>query len=86
MDCMQPQGQASLSFTISRSLFRLVSIESMDPSNHLILSCPLLLLPSIFLSISLFPNELALHPNLQMSRLRFEKEVKYRACPRSHSC
>ena len=40
--------QASLSFTISRSLLRLVSIELMIPSSHLILCCPLLLLPSIF--------------------------------------
>ena len=40
--------QASLSFTISRSLLRLTSIESVMPSNHLILCCPLLLLPSVF--------------------------------------
>ena len=39
--------QTSLSFTISQSLFKLMSIESMMPSNHLILCCPLLLLPSI---------------------------------------
>ena len=86
MDCMQPHGQASLSFTISWSLFRLVSIESMDPSNHLTLGRPLLLLPSIFPSISVFPSEWALRPNLQMSSLRFENKVKYRACPRLHSC
>ena len=43
--------QASLSFAISWSLLKLMSIESMMPSNHLILCCPLLLLPSIFLSI-----------------------------------
>ena len=46
--------QASLSFTISQSLLKLMSIESVMPSNHLILHCPLLLLPSIFLSISVF--------------------------------
>ena len=46
--------QASLSFTISWSLLRLMSIESMMPSNHLILWCPLLLLPSIFPSIRVF--------------------------------
>ena len=46
--------QASLSFTISQSLVRLVSIESVMPSNHLILCRPLLL-PSIFPSIRLFP-------------------------------
>ena len=49
--------QASLSFTISQSLLRLVSIESAMPSNHLILCCPLLLLPSIFPSKRVFPNE-----------------------------
>ena len=43
--------QASLSITNSRSLFKLMSIESVMPSNHLILCCPLLLLPSIFPSI-----------------------------------
>ena len=43
--------QASLSFTISRSLLRLMSIESVMPSNHLILCCPLLLLPSVFPSM-----------------------------------
>ena len=43
--------QASLSFTISCSLLKLMSIESVMPSNHLILCCPLLLLPSIFPSI-----------------------------------
>ena len=48
---------ASLSFTISRSLLKLMSIESMMPSNHLILCCPLLLLPSIFPSIRVFSNE-----------------------------
>ena len=52
--------QASLSF-ISRSLLRLMSIESMMPSNHLILRHPLLLLPSIFPSIRVFSNESALH-------------------------
>ena len=49
--------QASLSFTTSRSLLKLMSIESAMPSNHLILCCPLLLLPSIFLSIRVFSNE-----------------------------
>ena len=50
--------QASLFFTISRSLLKLMSIESMMPSNHLILCCPLLL-PSIFPSIRIFSNESA---------------------------
>ena len=53
--------QASLSFTISQSLLRLMSIESVMPSNHLILCCPLLLLPSIFPSIRVFSSESALH-------------------------
>ena len=52
--------QASLSFTVSQSLLKLVSIESMMPSNHLIFCCPLLLLPSVFPSITVFSNESAL--------------------------
>ena len=53
--------RASLSFTITWSLLRLISIELVMPSNHLILCHPLLLLPSIFSSIRFFSNELALH-------------------------
>ena len=49
--------QASLSITISRSLLKLMSINSMMPSNHLILCHPLLLLPSIFPSIRVFSKE-----------------------------
>ena len=52
--------QASLSITNSWSLLKLMSIESVMPSNHLILCCPLLLLPSIFPSIRVFSNESAL--------------------------
>ena len=52
--------QASLSITNSQSLLKLMSIESVMPSNHLILCRPLLLLPSIFPSIRVFPNESAL--------------------------
>ena len=52
--------QASLSFTISQSLLKLRSFESVIPSNHLILCRPLLLLPSIFSSIRVFFNESAL--------------------------
>ena len=51
---------ASLSFTISWSLLKLMSIESLMLSNHLILCRPLLLLPSIFPSIRVFSNDLAL--------------------------
>ena len=49
--------QASLSITNLRSLLKLISIESVMPSNHLILCRPLLLLPSIFPSIRVFSNE-----------------------------
>ena len=53
--------QASLSITKSQSLLRLMSIESVMPSSHLILCRPLLLLPSIFPSIRVFSNESVLH-------------------------
>ena len=53
--------QALLSSTISQSLLKFMSIESMMLSNHLILWHPLLLLPSIFLRIRVFSSELALH-------------------------
>ena len=53
--------QASLSFTISQTLLKLISIESVMPSNHLILCCFLLLLPSVFPSIRVFSNDSALH-------------------------
>ena len=49
-------SQASLSITSSRSLLKLMSIESVMPSNHLILCRPLLLLPSIFPNIRVFSN------------------------------
>ena len=49
--------QASLSIKHSWSLLKLMSIKSVMPSNHLILCCPLFLLPSIFSSIRVFPNE-----------------------------
>ena len=52
--------QASLSFIISQSLLKLMSIESMMPPNYLILCCPLLLLPSIFPRVRIFSNESAL--------------------------
>ena len=53
--------QASLSFTISQSLLKLMPIESVMPSNHPVLCCPLLLLPSIFPSIRVFSNKSVLH-------------------------
>ena len=58
----------SLSFTIS--MLRLVSIESVMPSNHLILCHPLLFLPSVFPSIRVFPNESAL-------RIRWPKYLRF---------
>ena len=60
---LSPHGlqhtKASLSFTTSRSMLKLISIESVMPSNHLILCRPLLLLPPIFPSIKVFSNDLA---------------------------
>ena len=53
--------QASLSITDSQSLFKLISIESVMPSNHLILCRPLLLPPSIFPSIRVFSNASTLY-------------------------
>ena len=53
--------QASLSITNSWSLLKLMSIESVMPSNHLVLCRPLLFLSAIFPSISVFPNESVLH-------------------------
>ena len=63
-DSLRPQGlqhtQASLSITNSQRLPKLMSIEAVVPSSHLILCRPLLLLPSIFPSIRVFSNESAL--------------------------
>ena len=53
--------QVSLPFTISQSLLKLMSIDLVIPSSHLILCPPLLHLPSIFFSIRVFSNKLALH-------------------------
>ena len=52
--------RAPLSLTVSQSWLKLISIESVMPSSHLILCCPLLLLPSIFPSIRVFSNGLTL--------------------------
>ena len=63
-DSLQPHGlacQSSLTFTNSQSLLKLMSIEPVMPSNHLILCCPLLALPPIFPSIRVFSNESVLH-------------------------
>ena len=61
--------QASLSFTDSRSLLKLMSIESVMPSSHLILCHPLLLLPSIFPSIRVFSTESPL-------RIRYQDPIQ----------
>ena len=53
--------QTSLSVTNTQSLLKLMSIESVMPSNHFILYCPFLLLPLIFPSIRVFSNESVLH-------------------------
>ena len=66
--------QASLSFTVSWSLLKLESTELVMPSNHLILCCPLLFLPSIFPSIRVFSNELAL-------RIRWPKYWNFSISP-----
>ena len=58
MDCSTP---ASLSFTISQNLLKLMSTESVMPSNHFILCHPLLLLLSVFPNIKIFSNESTLH-------------------------
>ena len=60
-DCLWFHGlHVSLSSTITQSLLKLTSIELVMPSNHLILCCLLLLLPSVFPSIRVFSNKLAL--------------------------
>ena len=58
---LQHERLPCLSFTIAQSLLKLTSIESVMPSNHLILCCPLLLPLSIFPSIRVFSNESVLH-------------------------
>ena len=60
-DPMDRSTPASQSITNSQSLLRLMSIESVMPSHHLILCCPLLLPPSIFPSIRVFSNKSVLH-------------------------
>ena len=65
--------QASQSFTISWSFLKLTSIELVIPSNHLILRCPILLLPSIFPSIRVFSSESAF--------LKWPKYWNFSICP-----
>ena len=73
-------AQAPLSSAVSLSLLKFMSPESVMPSNHLILCCPLLLLPSIFPSIRVFSNELALHvrwPKYYSFSLKFSPSSEY---------
>ena len=79
--------QASLSITNSQSLPKLMSIESVMPSNHLILCRPLLLLPSIFLSIRVFSNESALHirwPKYWSFNFNMSWDLSYHAVERNY--
>ena len=72
--------QASLSFTISWSLLKLMSIESVMPANHLILCLPLLLLPSVFPSIRVFFDESSLcirWPKYWRCSFRFSPSNEY---------
>ena len=68
--------QVSVSFTISQSLLKLMSIELVMLSNHLILYCPLLLLPSVFPSIRVFSSESVL-------RIRWSKYWSFSVSPSS---
>ena len=68
--------QVSVSFTISQNLLKLMSTELVMPSNHLILCCPLLLLPSIFLTITVFSIEsaLSLHQVAEVLELQLQHQ------------
>ena len=77
---MHPAHQASLSFTGSWSLLKLMCIELVIPCKHLILRCPLLLLPSVFPSIKVFSNYLAFHirwPNYWSVRFSISPSSEY---------
>ena len=67
--------QASLSFSISLSFHKLISIESVMPSNHLLLCRPLLLLPSIFPSIRVFSNQLTLRKSIGVTKSKVVAKV-----------
>ena len=72
--------QASLSFTISQNLLKLLPIKSVMPSNHLIFCCPLLLLPSIFPSIRIFSNKLALPIRCHIKKLLYDVHTLILRC------
>ena len=69
--------QASLSITNSQSLLELMSIESVMPSNYIILCCPLLLLPSIFPGIRVFSSKLALRIRWPKLELQLQHQSFY---------
>ena len=70
MDCTTPGFPV---LTISQSLLKLMSIEPVMPSNHLILYCPLLLLPLIFHSMRVFSNEVAKVLEFQLQHQSFQQ-------------
>ena len=89
--------QASLSITNSLSLLKPMSIESVMPSNHLVLCDPLLLLPSVFPSISIFDFNCCLHnglpqgtcpsvPNVKLKTLCSVGRETFRPCPPVNGC
>ena len=74
---MDSAGQAFLSFSVSLSLLKLMSIESVMPSSYLILGRPLLLLPSIFPSIRVFSNQVAKVWELQYESFQYIFRVDF---------
>ena len=81
--------QPSLSFTVSQSLLKFMSIESVIPSNHLILCHPLLLLPSVFPSIRVFSSESAVcvrWPQFLCTRVWMHAHTRARTHTHTHTC
>ena len=74
--------QASQSSTISQSVLELMSTASVIPFNHLVLCCPLLLLPSVFPSSRVFSNQLALHQVATV--LEIQLQLQHQHGPRSN--
>ena len=68
--------QVSLSITNSQSLLKLMSIKLVMPSNHLILCCPLLLLPSIFSSIKVFSNDFYVSNEVYVNEVTSENHLQ----------
>ena len=81
--------QPSLSFTVSQSLLKFMSIESVIPSNHLILCHPLLLLPSVFPSIRVFSSESTVcvrWPQFLCTRVWMHAHTRARTHTHTHTC